>query len=78
MAVHTWTWQFTKLLHTIMTAAFASKSPTYTKIMELDKRVRDFPDPECIQGGKNDDVTKTMQHLLVTLYKESSTFLDRV
>ncbi|TFK85569.1 hypothetical protein K466DRAFT_587983 [Polyporus arcularius HHB13444] len=69
---HVWTWQFTKLLHTIMTAAFAAKTPTYTKIMELDKRVRDFPDPECIRGAKSEDVTWTMRHLLVTLYKETT------
>ncbi|RPD64670.1 hypothetical protein L226DRAFT_528955 [Lentinus tigrinus ALCF2SS1-7] len=68
---HVWTWQFTKLLHTIITSAFAAKSPTYTKIMELDKRVRDFPDPDCIQV-KTEDVTRTMQHLLVTLYKETT------
>ncbi len=75
MPVHVWTWQFTKLLHTIMTAAFAAKTPTYTKIMELDKRVRDFPDPECIRGPKSEDVTWTMRHLLVTLYKETSAFV---
>ena len=59
-----------------MTSAFAAKSPTYTKIMELDKRVRDFPEPpvqEVDPRSTDDNVVRTMQSLLATLYKESST-----
>ena len=78
-----WTWQYTKLLHTIMTTAFASKSPTYTKIMELDKRVRDFPVPEALrmtydcvdkpcQGMTQ---TATLQRLVGTLLKETSALI---
>ena len=76
LIVHAWTWQYTKLLHNIMTSAFAAKSPTYTKIMELDKRVRDFPEPpvqEVDPRSTDDNVVRTMQSLLATLYKESST-----
>ncbi|KAI0756452.1 hypothetical protein C8Q80DRAFT_1223696 [Daedaleopsis nitida] len=72
---HVWTWQFTKLLHNIMSSAFAAKSPSYTRIMELDKRVRDFSEPEpCLPNDpkKPDEVTLTMQKLLVTLYKETT------
>ncbi|KAH9932119.1 uncharacterized protein BXZ73DRAFT_90044 [Epithele typhae] len=75
---HVWTWQFTKLMAIITTEAFAAKSPTYSKIMELDKRVRDFPDPPCLTepaqpatvAGQNDQVTRTMQVMGVTLMKE--------
>lgn len=76
--VHVWTWQFTKLLHTITSEAFAAKSPTYTKIMELDKRVRDFPDPPCLRDPptpgtpESDSVTRIMQTMSVTLYKETT------
>ena len=76
-SVHVWTWQFTKLMHTIMNEAFAAKSPTYTKIMEMDKRVRDFPDPPCLHdppttGAPGEDVTRIMQTMSVSLYKETT------
>ena len=77
--VHVWSWQFAKTLHTIMATAFAAKSPSYAKIIELDKRIRDFPDPPCIQPqpgpvplDSSENTTRTMQTLLVTLSKDTS------
>ena len=80
--VHIWTWQYTKLLHTITTTAFESRAPTYPKVMELDRRVRDFPVPEVLRityatlEGPCIDVTQTAmsQRLLGTLLKETSAF----
>ncbi|KAI1790939.1 hypothetical protein LXA43DRAFT_973323 [Ganoderma leucocontextum] len=76
---HVWTWQFAKIVHTIMTNAFAGKPPAYTRIIELDKRIRDFPDPPCIQPptgppstNGSDNITRTMQALLVTLAKDTT------
>ena len=76
---HVWTWQFAKLMHTVMTTAFSAKPTTYVKIIELDKRIRDFPDPACIQpptgtlpSSTSDNVTRTMQALFVTLMKDTS------
>ncbi|KAH8099453.1 fungal-specific transcription factor domain-containing protein [Cristinia sonorae] len=42
---HTWSWQYSKLLHTVMTQAFGSRHPHYSTVLELDKQVRDFPLP---------------------------------
>ncbi|EJF67345.1 hypothetical protein DICSQDRAFT_151630 [Dichomitus squalens LYAD-421 SS1] len=75
---HVWTWQYTKLLHSIMTTAFAAKSPCYSKVMELDRRVRDFPIPASlrVQCGAVEDPPPTtaviVQRLLGTLLKETT------
>ncbi|TBU42247.1 hypothetical protein BD309DRAFT_866742 [Dichomitus squalens] len=76
---HVWSWQFSKVLHNVMTTAFAATSPTYAKIIELDKRIRDFPDPPCIlpptgpsSPNASDNITRTMQSLLVTLSKDTT------
>ncbi|KAF5384815.1 hypothetical protein D9615_000960 [Tricholomella constricta] len=42
---HAWNWQYTALLHSIMATAFGAKQPTYTVVLSLDRRVRDFPIP---------------------------------
>lgn len=76
--VHTWTWQYTKLFHQIMTTAFAAKAPNYATVMEMDKRVRDFPVPAVfrIRCGEVEvprpSTALTMQRLFATIYKETS------
>ena len=63
-----------------MLTAFASKAPTYAKVMELDRRVRDFPVPEVLRVTYDNmdapvvDVSQTpmLQRLLGTLLKETS------
>ncbi|KAH9897656.1 hypothetical protein C8Q73DRAFT_787911 [Cubamyces lactineus] len=74
-----WTWQFTKVLHLVMTSAFGAKSPTYAKILELDRRVRDSPLPSKLRvacGATEENpppsVSLTMQRMFVTLWKEST------
>ncbi|GBE77611.1 hypothetical protein SCP_0104910 [Sparassis crispa] len=42
---HNWTWQFSKLLHTIVSTAFGAKSPSYATVLDFDRKVRDFPVP---------------------------------
>ncbi|KAM5539954.1 hypothetical protein V8D89_006457 [Ganoderma adspersum] len=76
---HVWTWQFAKLMHTVMSTAFSAKPTTYVRVIELDKRIRDFPDPACIQPptgtlptSTSDNVTRTMQALFVTLMKDTT------
>ncbi|KAI0370472.1 hypothetical protein BV20DRAFT_1035925 [Pilatotrama ljubarskyi] len=75
-AFHVWGWQFAKLLHTVMTSAFAAKSPTYAKIFELDRRVRDSPVPPALRIPCGAPETPpaplwlTMQRLFVTLARE--------
>ena len=80
-----WTWQFTKVLHLVMTSAFGAKSPTYAKILELDRRVRDSHVPPKLRvacGAAEENppasVTLTMQRMFVTLWKESSEWFARI
>ncbi|KAI1790935.1 fungal-specific transcription factor domain-containing protein [Ganoderma leucocontextum] len=75
---HIWTWQYTKLLHSIMNTAFAAKPPSYAKVVELDRRVRDFPIPESLrvqcEVAENPPPTTAlvMQRVLGTLLKETT------
>ncbi|KAI0714759.1 hypothetical protein C8Q76DRAFT_618064 [Earliella scabrosa] len=75
---HAWSWQYTRLFHTIMTTAFAAKAPSYAKIMEMDKRVRDFPVPTSlrIQCGEVEmpppSTALIMQRMFGTLLKETT------
>ena len=61
-----------------MTTAFAAKPPSYAKVMELDRRVRDFPIPPMlrVQCGVVEVPPPTtalvMQRLIGTLLKETS------
>ncbi|CAL1694716.1 unnamed protein product [Somion occarium] len=42
---HSWTWQYSKVLHTVMSTAFGCKIPPYSTVIDLDRKVRDFPIP---------------------------------
>ncbi|KAK0209213.1 fungal-specific transcription factor domain-containing protein [Desarmillaria ectypa] len=42
---HSWMWQYTTLMHSLMGAAFGVKVPAYTVILDLDRKIRDFPVP---------------------------------
>ena len=81
LVVHAWSWQYTRLFHTIMTTAFAAKAPSYAKIMEMDKRVRDFPVPTSlrIQCGEVEmpppSTALIMQRMFGTLLKETSEWM---
>ncbi|KAI0756451.1 hypothetical protein C8Q80DRAFT_1128643 [Daedaleopsis nitida] len=76
LGFHVWSWQYTKLFHTIMITAFGAKAANYAKVMEMDKHVRDFPVPPWlrVQCGATEvpppTPALTMQRCLATLYKE--------
>ena len=67
-----------------MLTAFASKAPTYAKVMELDRRVRDFPVPDVLRVTYDNmdalvvdaSQTPTLQRLLGTLLKETSVYIS--
>ncbi|KAK7695142.1 hypothetical protein QCA50_002332 [Cerrena zonata] len=42
---HSWSWQYAKVLHNVMSTAFGCKIPPYTTVIDLDRKVRDFPIP---------------------------------
>ncbi|KAG2106993.1 uncharacterized protein F5147DRAFT_746108 [Suillus discolor] len=49
MSGHMWSWKFSRLLHHVMVNAFGAKTPTYGTILELDRKIRDFPVPPHLQ-----------------------------
>ncbi|KAI0673870.1 fungal-specific transcription factor domain-containing protein [Trametes maxima] len=78
LGFHAWTWQYAKVQNHIMTVAFGAKPPNYAKVMELDRKVRDFPVPSSlrVQCGEVENPPPTLalniQRLLATLYKETT------
>lgn len=76
---HKWTWQFSRLLHHVMVNAFGAKTPTYSTILELDRKIRDFPVPPHLQPrcDKNEELTEAgipvyVQRFLLLMNKETS------
>ncbi|KAH9932118.1 uncharacterized protein BXZ73DRAFT_90043 [Epithele typhae] len=76
---HVWQWQYTKLLYSIMNTAFGAKAPNYATVMDLDRRVRDFPVPEALRVTYQsmdmpikDAEVPTLQRLVGTLLKETT------
>ncbi|KAI8981352.1 hypothetical protein BD414DRAFT_419588 [Trametes punicea] len=75
---HLWAWQYTRVLYSVMTTAFGAKQPSYDKVMELDRKVRDFPVPSSlrVRCGVVENPPPTMalnmQRLLATLFKETT------
>ncbi|KAG2336887.1 hypothetical protein BDR05DRAFT_896174 [Suillus weaverae] len=57
---HMWSWQFSRLLHHVMVNAFGAKTPTYSTILELDRKIRDFSVPPHLQPrcDKNETLTQ--------------------
>ncbi|KAI0706170.1 hypothetical protein BC835DRAFT_1312763 [Cytidiella melzeri] len=72
---HPWSWQYSKLLHDVMTTVFGVKAPQYSTVLELDKRIRDFPIPwrlrsQCDQLDINPEPAINMQKWMVLSSKE--------
>ncbi|KAG2066960.1 hypothetical protein BDR04DRAFT_1105799 [Suillus decipiens] len=79
MSGHMWSWQFSRLLHHVMVNAFGAKTPTYSTILELDRKIRDFPVPPLLQPrcNANEPLTKAaileqVQTSLVLTNKETT------
>jgi len=75
---HHWTWQYSKLLHAVMTTAFGAKTPRYHTIMDLDRKIRDFPVPYSlrIRCGQVEDPPPTtariFQRVMAVAAKEAT------
>ncbi|KAH9950983.1 fungal-specific transcription factor domain-containing protein [Amylocystis lapponica] len=75
---HHWTWQYTKLLHNIITTIFGAKSPAYSTMLEFDRKIRDFPIPYVFRPkcGQVESPSPTlelfMQRFFILSSKESS------
>ncbi|KAF9071992.1 hypothetical protein BDP27DRAFT_1321271 [Rhodocollybia butyracea] len=72
---HYWTWQFTAFMHPIMEQTFGSSRPGYNTIIELDRRIRDFPVPVNLRvkcGVLEPRPEVYMQRFIVLNYKENT------
>lgn len=74
--VHSWIWQYTTLMHSVMGAAFGVKVPAYTVILDLDRKIRDFPVPLRFRPCRNygSELLRPvhyMQRWVVLMSKES-------
>lgn len=62
-------------MHEVLVAAFGAKIPTYRTILELDRKIRDFPIPSHLQLQYVNDTGAGpqifLQQLLVLTMKES-------
>jgi hypothetical protein len=77
--VHTWTYKYAILLHSIMAVAFGPRPPSYSTILDLDLKVRNFPVPVqwrpiCEQDTQSIPPEIHMVRFLVSFAKESSMF----
>ncbi|KAG7100165.1 hypothetical protein E1B28_001945 [Marasmius oreades] len=70
---HTWVWKYSAFMHTIMETAFACTIPTYAKVLELDRNIRDFPVPPHlrIRCGHEPRADLIMQRYMVLCYKDT-------
>ncbi|KAF9021153.1 hypothetical protein BDZ89DRAFT_1019781 [Hymenopellis radicata] len=71
---HNWTFQYTTLVHAVMAAAFGSKVPPYAVIVDLDRKIRDFPVPDVLQACSttgDQNAIHYMQRWFVLMYKET-------
>ncbi|KAG7451871.1 uncharacterized protein BT62DRAFT_959771 [Guyanagaster necrorhizus] len=73
---HSWIWQYATLMHSVMRAAFGVKVPAYSAILDLDRKIRDFPVPSrfhpCVNyGSESLRPTHYMQRWMVLISKES-------
>lgn len=70
-----WSWRFAKLLHEVLVGAFGAKIPAYSTILELDRKIRDFPIPSHLQLQCVNDTRAgpqvVLQRLCVLMMKES-------
>ncbi|KAK0501025.1 fungal-specific transcription factor domain-containing protein [Armillaria luteobubalina] len=73
---HSWLWQYTTLMHSVMGAAFGVKVPAYTVILDLDRKIRDFPVPLRFRPCRNygSDLLRPihyMQRWMILMSKET-------
>ncbi|KAK7464152.1 hypothetical protein VKT23_006318 [Stygiomarasmius scandens] len=46
---HSWNFQYTFFMHTVIETAFGCNSPPYSVIIDIDRQIRDFPVPELLR-----------------------------
>ncbi|KXN83326.1 hypothetical protein AN958_01562 [Leucoagaricus sp. SymC.cos] len=74
---HTWTYKYAILLHSIMAVAFGPRPPSYSSVLDLDLKVRNFPvplewRPMCDQENQPLSPEVHMSRFLVSFGKEST------
>lgn len=80
VSVHHWSWQYTRLLHGVISTSFGAKTPPYSTVLDLDKKIRDFPVPvrlrvKCGQVEEEQpSAALQMQRFLAMATKETSMY----
>ncbi|KIJ13816.1 hypothetical protein PAXINDRAFT_170130 [Paxillus involutus ATCC 200175] len=74
---HSWSWRYSRLLHEVLVNAFGTKTPTYKTILELDRKIRDFPipphlQPRCEKEGPRSSISSQVQRLYLLTSKEAT------
>ncbi|KAL0575784.1 hypothetical protein V5O48_006181 [Marasmius crinis-equi] len=71
---HLWVWQYSAFMHTVMEAAFGCTTPAYAKILELDRKIRDFPVPDYLRVCCGHEIRPEMymKRYMVLSYKETT------
>lgn len=76
IADHSWSWQYSTLLHSVMSTAFGAKPPVYATIVDLDRKIRDFHVPFHLRwtcpDSTNLSTVQRMQRYMVIACKETS------
>ncbi|KAF9495618.1 hypothetical protein BDN71DRAFT_1416721 [Pleurotus eryngii] len=76
MGFHPWSWRYAALLQSVISTAFVPKAPPYATILELDRKIRDFPIPSHLRPacGAQDQIVGTaldVQQWFVLCAKET-------
>ncbi|KAK7051522.1 hypothetical protein VNI00_004496 [Paramarasmius palmivorus] len=82
---HAWTYKYTLFIHTILQSCFSASPPSYTTILDADRKIRDFPvpghlRPNCdayhTRKGRGDwgkkETDGEMKRMLVLCFKENT------
>ncbi|EGN93676.1 hypothetical protein SERLA73DRAFT_163437 [Serpula lacrymans var. lacrymans S7.3] len=77
MSWRIWSCKFTKLLHHVMTTALGSHPPSYSTVLELDRKIRDFPipphlRPKCEENIPPPSITFHVQRQILLAVKEAT------
>ncbi|KII88009.1 hypothetical protein PLICRDRAFT_162945 [Plicaturopsis crispa FD-325 SS-3] len=55
MGFHYWTWGYTRLMHTVISTAFGAQVPSYSTILDLDRKMREFPVPQHLRPASDEE-----------------------
>ncbi|CCL98901.1 uncharacterized protein FIBRA_00908 [Fibroporia radiculosa] len=78
---HHWTWQYTRLMHAVITSCFGAKTPPYSTVIDFDRKIRDFPVPHqlrsmCPQAQDPEPTIALFMQQFLTMACKEATLLN--